>query len=148
EDYYANQEVSVSALGNDVEMNGGGAAIVATSKSGGNDLRGFAQVAYEPGRWVADNNATELQARGFTGNPTLLFWEAHGDVGAPIKKDRAWFFYAMNHFTIDKAVSGVPLDLGSDLGVFDNHTAKGTWKPSSANAFIGYFQQGRKQKPN
>ncbi|MFN8058075.1 MAG: hypothetical protein U0Q12_02855 [Vicinamibacterales bacterium] len=36
EDYYANEEVSVSALGADVEMNSGGAAIVTTIKSGGN----------------------------------------------------------------------------------------------------------------
>ena len=40
EDYYANEEVSVSALGADVEMNSGGAAIVTTIKSGGNDVQG------------------------------------------------------------------------------------------------------------
>src|SRR5207244_11345476 len=36
EDYYANEEVAVSALGSDVEMNSGDAAIVTTIKSGGN----------------------------------------------------------------------------------------------------------------
>jgi len=147
EDYYANEEVSVSALGSDVEMNGGGAAIVTTVKSGGNVFRGLEHLSYEPGRWVADNRTPELEAQGFTGNPNLRFWEAHADLGGPIKKDRLWFFYAFNHFTIDKVVSGVPRELGTDLGLFDNHTAKATWRPSPANTFVAYFQQGRKQKP-
>ena len=147
EDYFANEEVSVSALGSDVEMNGGGAAIVTTIKSGGNTFKGLYQGTYESGRWVADNNTPALTARGFTGNPNLLFWEGHADLGGPILKDRAWFFYAFNHFTIDKVVSGVPRDLGTDLGIFDNHTVKGTWRPSLNDTVVGYFQQGRKQRP-
>ena len=147
EDYYANEEMSVSALGSDVEMNGGGAAIVTTVKSGGNIFKGLYHLSYEPGRWVADNNTPALTAQGFTGNPNLLFWEGHADLGGPIRKDHAWFFYAFNHFTIDKVVSGVPRELGTDLGLFDNHTAKGTWRPTPNNTVIGYYQQGRKQKP-
>jgi len=42
----------------------------------------------------------------------------------------------------------VPQELGTDLGIFDNHTAKGTWRPSANDTLIGYYQQGRKQKPN
>jgi Carboxypeptidase regulatory-like domain/TonB dependent receptor len=147
EDYYANEEVSVSALGSDVEMNGGGAAIVTTIKSGGNTFKGLYHLGYEPGRWVADNRSPALTAQGFTGNPNLLFWEGHADLGGPVKKDRLWFFYAFNHFTIDKVVSGVPRELGTDIGLFDNHTAKSTWKLSPTDTVIGYFQQGRKQKP-
>ena len=147
EDYFANEEASVSALGSDVEMNGGGAAIVTTVKSGGNSFKGLLNASYEPGRWVGDNVSPELAAQGFTGNPTLLFWETHADLGGPIRRDRAWFFYAFNHFTIDKVVSGVPRSLGTDLGIFDNHTAKATWRPSPVNTVIAYFQQGRKQKP-
>ena len=147
EDYYANEEVSVSALGSDVEMNGGGAAIVTTVKSGGNVFKGLEHVSYEPGRWVGDNSTPALAAQGYTGNPNVLFWEAHTDVGGPIRKDLAWFFYAFNHFTIDQVVSGVPRELGTDLGLFDNHTAKATWKPWSSSTLVGYFQQGRKQKP-
>jgi hypothetical protein len=147
EDYYANEEVSVSALGSDVEMNGGGAAIVTTIKSGGNAFKGMYHVSYEPGHWVADNNTPALTAQGFTGNPNLLFWEGHADLGGPIRKEHAWFFYAFNHFTIDKVVSGVPREQGTDLGLFDNHTAKVTWRPLADNTVIGYYQQGRKQKP-
>jgi hypothetical protein len=147
QDYYASQEVSVSALGSDVEMNGGGAAVAITTKSGGNALKGLLNASYEPGSWVGDNNTPALMARGFTGNPNLLFWEAHADLGGPIRKDRAWFFYAFNHFTIDKIASGVPREIGTDLGIFDNHTAKGTWRPSAHDTLVAYYQQGRKQKP-
>ena len=147
EDYYANEEMTVSALGSDVEMNGGGAAIVTTVKSGGNTFKGVEHITYEPGSWVGDNNTPALAAQGYTGNTNLLFWEAHLDLGGPIKKDRLWFFYAFNHFTIDKVLSGVPREVGTDLGIFDNHTAKGTWRPSAHDTIVGYYQQGRKQKP-
>ncbi len=147
EDYFANEEYSIGALGTDVEMNSGGAAIVAIGKSGGNTFAGLYQITYEPGEWVGDNNNDELRARGFTGNPNLLFWEGHADLGGPIARDKVWFFGAYNHFKIDKVVSGVPQDLATDVGIFDNVTGKGTGKVGINNTLIGYYQQGRKQKP-
>jgi len=159
EDYYANEEVSVSALGSDVEMNSPGAAIVTTIKSGGNTFKGLEHISYEPGSFVGSNAApSEMTTRGYTcppngdgvpqcANPNLLFWEAHADIGGPIKRDKVWFYGAYNHFKIDKVVSGVSENLATDLGIFDNYTGKGTWKASQKNTIIGYFQQGRKQKP-
>jgi len=63
EDYYANEEVSISALGSDVEMNSGGAAVVSTIKSGGNSFKGLENYTYENGSWVGDNNNDALRAR-------------------------------------------------------------------------------------
>ncbi len=57
EDYYANEEVSVSSLGSDVEMNSPGAAVVSTIKSGGNKFKGLENFAYEPGSFVGSNAA-------------------------------------------------------------------------------------------
>jgi carboxypeptidase family protein/TonB-dependent receptor-like protein len=159
EDYYANEEVSVGALGSDVEMNSGGAAIVTTIKSGGNQFKGLEHLTYEPGSFVGSNAAAaDVKARGYTcpsnslgvaqcNNPNLLFYEGHVDLGGPIKKDKVWFYGAYNHFKIDKAVAGVDQSIATDLGVFDNYTAKVTAKPGQSNTFIGYIQQGRKQKP-
>src|SRR3954468_1821662 len=147
EDYYSNEEVSISALGSDVEMNSGGAAVVSTIKSGGNQFKGLENFTYESGSWVGDNNTADLRARGFTGNPNLLFYEGHLDLGGPIMRDKAWFFVAYNTFKIDKAVSGVPQNVATDIGLFHNYTGKGSWKPSAANTIIGYVQRGRKQKP-
>lgn len=147
EDYYATEEVSISALGSDVEMSSGGAALSSVTKSGGNTFHGLYNLTYEPEEWVGDNKDAELERRGFTGNPNLLFWEGHADLGGPVARNKAWFFYAFNHFKIDKAVSGVAREIATDIGIFDNHTVKGTYKPAEKDTFIGYFQQGRKQKP-
>jgi outer membrane receptor protein involved in Fe transport len=159
EDYYANEEVSISALGSDVEMNSPGAAIVTTIKSGGNKFKGLEHVSYEPGKFVGTNAATsDIQSRGFTcpennfgvpkcGNPNIVFWEAHADLGGPIAKDKVWFYGAYNHFKIDKEVAGVDRSVATDLGIFDNFTGKATAKAGQAHTLIGYFQQGRKQKP-
>ena len=159
EDYYANEEVSVSALGADVEMNSGGAAIVTTIKSGGNTFKGLEHFSYGPGEFVGSNaDPADMAQDGYTcpnnaegqpqcDNPNLLFWEGHLDLGGPIKRDVAWFYGAYNHFKIDKQVSGISRDVATDLGIFDNYTAKGTMKMGPNNTLIGYFQQGRKQKP-
>jgi hypothetical protein len=147
EDYYSNEEVSISALGSDVEMNSGGAAVVSTIKSGGNQFKGLENFTYENGSWVGDNNNATLRSRGFTGNPNLSFYEAHLDLGGPIMRDKAWFFAAYNTFKIDKVVSGVPRSVATDIGLFHNYTGKGSWKPSGADTIIGYVQRGRKEKP-
>jgi hypothetical protein len=160
EDYYANEEVSVSSLGSDVEMNSPGAAIVTTIKSGGNTFKGLEHVSYEPGSFVGTNAApADIANRGYVcppngngaqqcDNPNLLFWELHTDLGGPVMKDKVWFYGAYNQFHIDKQVSGVSPTVATDLGLFNNYTAKGTGKINKNNTLIGYMQFGRKQKPH
>jgi Carboxypeptidase regulatory-like domain len=159
EDFYANEEVSVGSLGSDVEMNSPGAAVVTTIKSGGNTFKGLEHISYEPGSFVGSNGATsDIASRGYVcppngegvqqcNNPNLLFWEGHADLGGPIAKDKVWFYGAYNHFKIDKQVSGVAQSVATDLGIFDNYTAKGTGKLNKNNTLIGYIQAGHKQKP-
>ena len=84
QDYFAQNEVAVSAAGGDVTMNTPGAAIVASVKSGGNRFSGLENLAYEPGKWVGNNIDSATTARGFTGQPNLQFWETHLDLGGPI----------------------------------------------------------------
>lgn len=146
-DYFVNDEIAVSAAGGDVEMNTPGAAVFSTIKSGGNAFKGLYNLTYEGESFVGDNIDDATAKRGFTGQPNLIFWEGHADLGGPVKRDKIWFFVAYNHFKINKVISGVRRDIATDLGIFDNVTTKGTWKVAKRDTLVGYYQRGRKQKP-
>jgi hypothetical protein len=146
-DYFANEEVAVSGAGGDVEAGTPGASIAMTVKSGGNTFHGLETFAYEGPRWVGNNIDEQTAARGFTGQPNLLFWEGHADLGGPLKRDRLTFYHAYNHFHIDKALSGVPRSLATDVGIFDAAAMKYTYRASARDMLIGAILLQRKQKP-
>ena len=118
EDFYANEEVSVGALGSDVEMNSPGAAVVTTIKSGGNTFKGLEHLTLRARQLRRQQRRDERHRRTRLrvpangagvqqcNNPNLLFWEGHADLGGPIAQDKIWFYGAYNHFKIDKQVSG------------------------------------------
>ena len=147
EDFFAQQEVTVTAAGSDVSMNTPGLSYASTVKSGGNQFKGLYNFTYEPSTFVGDNVDATTSARGYTGQPNLLFWEAHLDFGGPVLKDRLWFYAAYNHFKIDKQISGIPRSLATDIGLFDAATGKATYKASHNDTFIGYYQWHLKNKP-
>src|SRR5579864_356832 len=147
QDFYAQNEISVSGAGQDVTMNSPGAAVVSTIKAGGNQFKALFNQSYEPGSFVGNNSDAADTARGGGVEANQLFWETHGDVGGPVMKDKLWFYGAYNHFHVDKAIAGVPVSTATDLGIFDNATTKETYKLSSKDTLIGYYQWGRKQKP-
>ena len=146
QDFFAHEEVSVSAAGGDVTMMTPGAAVFSTIKGGGNEFKSFNNLTWEDGSFIGDNIDEATAKRGFTGQPNLLFWEGHTDLGGPIKRDKLWFYAAYNHFKIDKAISGVSREF-TDIGIFDNATGKATWKASSKDTVLAYYQWARKYKP-
>jgi hypothetical protein len=148
QDYYAQNEIAVSAAGQDVTMNTPGAAVISTIKSGGNQFRGLGTIAYEPISLIADNIDSTAQARGFTGVPNNKFWEAHPDLGGPILQDKLWFFGAYNHFTIDEDITGVQHARATYQGYYNNYTTKETYKAGQKDTIIGYYQLGRLKTPN
>ncbi|MCY4075850.1 MAG: TonB-dependent receptor [Acidobacteria bacterium] len=146
-DYYSIEEFTTTAAGADVEMTAPGSLVMMTMKSGGDVFSGMFHGDYEHESFVGDNRDADLESRGYTGNPNLLFFETHADLGGPILRDRAWFYGFYNHFRIDKAVSGVDRSVATDLGDFDNFGGKVTLRPSDRDRFIGYTQWGLKEKP-
>ena len=141
------EEIAVSAAGGDVEINSPGAAIALTIKSGGNAFRSLNNLAWQPQRFSSNNVDSATSARGFTGNPNLLYLESHHDLGGPILRDKLWFFAAYNYFKIDKVVSGIPKAVATDLGIFHEVPAKLTYKLSSADTLQAHYQWGYKYKP-
>ncbi|MEW6322284.1 MAG: carboxypeptidase regulatory-like domain-containing protein [Acidobacteriota bacterium] len=146
QDFFAHEEMTVSAAGGDVTMMTPGSAVFSTIKSGGNEFRSLNNITWEDESFVGDNLDEDNRRRGDTGQPNLQFWEGHTDIGGPIRRDRVWFYGAYNHFKIDKAISGVSRAF-TDLGEFDNVTGKVTAKLSSRDTAMGYFQWGQKLKP-
>jgi len=69
QDYYAQNEIAVSAAGQDVTMNTPGAAVISSIKSGGNQFRGLLHLSYEPISIIGNNIDSAATARGFTGEP-------------------------------------------------------------------------------
>jgi hypothetical protein len=147
QDYFIQDEISISGAGGDVTMNTPGAGVFSTIKSGGNRFRSLENFAYEPGKFVGNNVDTATAARGYTGQPNLLFWEAHGDLGGPIKKDRIWFYTAVNKFKINKAVSGQDPKVVTNLGISRNVTGKVTFKATEKDTLNAYYQWEFKDMP-
>jgi len=148
QDYYAQNEIAVSAAGQDVTMNTPGAAVISTIKSGGNEFKSLVHASFEPKSWIANNIDDATRARGFTGVPNNKFWEFHPDLGGPIVKDKLWFFVAYNHFTIDEDITGVPHDRATYQGYYNNYTTKETYKATEKDTIIGYYQLGKLRTPN
>jgi hypothetical protein len=147
-DYYSVEEFTTAAAGADVEMTAPGSLVMMTLKSGGNEFSGLYHADYEGENMVSNNIDDELKGRGYTGNPNLIFYELHADVGGPIVKDKAWFYGFFNRFRIDKAISGVNPDVATDIGNFYGYGGKVTFQVTQKDQFIGYSQWGLKQKPN
>lgn len=147
QDFFSQNEIAVSGAGQDVAMNTPGAAVLSSIKSGGNSFKGLINQTYEGKNFVGDNTNSDITSRKGSASPNTLFWENHDDLGGPVLKDKLWFFAAFNHFHIDKVISGVNPSLATDLGIFNNFTTKETYKMSSKDTLIGYYQWGKKQKP-
>ncbi len=106
-DYYSIEEFTTSAAGADVEMTTPGSLVMMTMKSGGNEFSGLIHMDYEGEAMVANNLDSALEERGYTGNPNLLFYEFHGDLGGPDRPRQCLVLRLLQHFKIDKQISGV-----------------------------------------
>jgi outer membrane receptor protein involved in Fe transport len=149
-DYYAVGEVSITAIGGDVESSSPGATNTQNFKSGGNRFSGLEHFTFEPvGKWMANNVDDETRARGFTGNPNLSFWEAHLELGGPILKDKLWFFGAYNKFHLEQRISGVDPAVATDITDVTDPMLKVTWRNGTKDTFIGFLMpRNNKVKPN
>jgi hypothetical protein len=129
-DYYATEEVRISASsGADAEMESPGAAYVTTIKSGGNNFSSLVHYDFVTEGMVGDNIDEASAAQGYTGNQTLKLWEIHADIGGPIWRDHAWFYFAHNRFKVDTSISGQDASKGyTDLARIFQFNFKATWQ--------------------
>jgi hypothetical protein len=128
-------------------MSSPGAHVVATWKSGSNEFSSLTHLGFETEGMVTDNIDDDIRARAGSSAPVREFYELHTDLGGPVVKDKFWFYGAYNHFKIDKIISSVSPDVATDVGIFDEYTAKINWQVSQKDQFIGFGHWSRKQKP-
>ena len=106
------QEVQVSTSGQFAEFgSASGGVFNFITKSGGNQLRGLASLYGQNKRFASNNISTELAAIGI--RPTVLDhdYEAGGNLGGPIKRDRLWFFGSYYRQNQERSQSDFPVPI-------------------------------------
>ena len=76
-------------------------------KDGGNTFAVEFNGTYSNEHLQSDNLNDDLRARGATGSKVLVFYDVHGTVGGPIKRDQVWFFAASRATRNKNGVSGL-----------------------------------------
>ncbi len=98
-DYLTYQEVNVSTAAKGADIQNAGAAISFVIKSGGNQFHGSTYGNLQKGAFQSDNVSQKLKDMGYVPgkNKFTKLWEANGDIGGPIKKDKLWFYTAYSY---------------------------------------------------
>jgi hypothetical protein len=97
--YFINQNIVdaqvVETAGGNAESMSSGGFINAVPKSGGNQYKAGLSGLYTREAWQSDNLDDSLRSRGLaTVNKVGAIWDYGGTFGGPLKKDKAWFFFA------------------------------------------------------
>jgi hypothetical protein len=151
-DYGSFDEIQLGGDGMDAQSATPGVQLNAVIKSGGNQLRGTMYFDYENEDFQGKNVDARLAALGIgEGVRTLKYYDANGDVGGPIARDKLWYFVSMRRQDSTVTVAGFPVeDPGSfgQLTSLQNATYKLTYQLSPNNRFGHYVQYGRKVLPH
>jgi hypothetical protein len=154
-DFGSFEELSVGGAGADASAYAGGAVLNISVKSGGDKFTGDWYSDRESDATISDNVPANLKAanqkdsNGFyvrtpltRGNPIDRQYEINFNVGGPILKRRAWFFYSYRINDQYKTVLGFSELQRSKLT--NNYTLKGTFQLNRNNQVIGYMNKRNK----
>ena len=86
------QEINFTTSGSLGEVESGGPVMNIVPKSGGNRLSASAFGSWANGNLQSGNLNDELRKLNITPSPLIKSYDLSGSVGAPIKRDRLWFF--------------------------------------------------------
>ncbi len=147
-DYSAIEESTVSTVGNTAEAPTKGLQINVILKSGGDQFHGNGSFFGTNHRLEFDNVNNDLRSRGITGgNPVNSRWDAAGELGGRIIRNKLWFYYStrrrgervqtFNAFHDD----GVTPSVSDQFQYF--HTGKLSYQMNPSNKFIGFIEYVR-----
>ena len=147
-DYSAIEESTVSTVGNTAQAPTKGLQINVILKSGGDQFHGNASFFGTSHRLEFDNVNDALRSRGVTGgNPVKNRWDANGELGGRIIRNKLWFYYSARRRGEKVQTFNAFHDDGVTPSVSDQfqyfHTGKVSYQMNSSNKFIGFVQYVR-----
>jgi hypothetical protein len=160
-DFYQVEEASFKTTGNNADVAFGGVYQQMIMKSGGNAFHGSTEGDYENKKWQSNNVTKELAAQGFTvTNPTTRYYDANGDLGGYIFKNKLWFYGGASKQEIDQLQIGYvkgpnaagcwtcgDAPPGTVIRILKQQYSKFSWQASQTTKVIGTFVHAEKVTP-
>jgi hypothetical protein len=154
-DFGSFEEFQVGGAGNSADTFGGGANLSISVKSGGDRLSGNWYSDWQGDSTITDNVpdafrvANQRDEDGFfsstalsRGNPIDKQYDINFNVGGPLWKQKAWFFYSYRLNDQYKRTLGIDTLARSKLS--NNYTFKGTFQLTRNNQVIGFLNKRNK----
>jgi outer membrane receptor protein involved in Fe transport len=130
------QEIQVISGGANAEYGRtqGGLATV-TTKSGGNDVEGAFKVFYQTGSLDGDGAHNQDTINLDSSTPSFRTLKPFFTLGGPIRKDRAWFFLAVQYIDQQEPVNIIGVTRNETLEGWNNF-GKMTWQINPSHKAI------------
>jgi hypothetical protein len=154
-DFGSFEEFQVGGAGSGADSFAGGANLSITIKSGGDRLMGNWYSDWQGDSTITDNVpdafrvANQRDEDGFfsstalnRGNPIDRQYDLNFNVGGPLWKQKAWFFYSYR--LNDQYKYSLGSDILSRSKLSNNYTFKGTFQLNRNNQVIGFLNKRNK----
>jgi hypothetical protein len=153
-DFGSFEEFQLGAAGSMADQDTPGASLNITVKSGGDRFSGQWYSDWEGKNLISDNVPSALASGGGVhdgfvappggvrrGNQIDRQYDVNGNIGGPVYRGKAWFFFSWRLNDQYKFITGLPDLARSKL---TNYTIKGTYQLTRGNQLIGYWNRREK----
>lgn len=155
------EEIQIKTSGNDAEVSTPGISMVSVLKSGSNQFHGSYGFAFQRPRFESSNMTDRLRAQGLSATqPLRYYYEAAGDLGGRILRDKLWFFVAANKqqrvsgilgFAAGPGADGKYLTADDPLADYENNltnqAVKLSYQVTQKHRLVGVWQPMLKYQP-
>jgi hypothetical protein len=155
------EEAQIRTSGNTAEVSTPGISMTTVLKSGSNSFHGTFTGAGQRPKLQSSNLDDRLRAQGLTNTtPLRYYWEASGDLGGRITRDKLWFYVGTSRQERSTGLLGFVAGPGADgkyltgdepladyVNGLTQYTTKLSYQLSPSNKLIGVYQRGTKLQP-
>ena len=145
------EEIEVSTAGHRAEIQTPGVFLNIVTRRGTNRFAGSGSFFYEHERFQAQNLDDALRARGVgQANRLKALVDGSAELGGPLRRDRAWFYFNYSRFRVEPFLPGFFLEDGEpgvDLTELDNLLARGSVRVAEGHEIGLFFYRNGKYRP-